>query len=253
LSRQAGAESRAVSCNRMSTYNIRTTSWPIWILTLFITLAAFGFLLSVTGIDNIAVTLILMIGFVLASHYFQKFTSRGQVYISLTKTTIEIKYIKQSLFSRKPDRVIALTDVESYKYQPDRNFDLFKLTLKDQTELYFYHYTGFSGDDFRKLVLEFPKLVTDYNSHTQKFSKGESIKENKKLTIIQREKTLFEGSTGLLLAGVAIIFIGVFTYLLITNKVTNVSAGSGLLASISGAIFFLGQFFKYRTKEKAKP
>lgn len=235
----------------MNTYNIRTTSWPIWILTLVITLAAFGFLLSAIGIEKVAVTLVFIILCVFASFYFQRFTSRGQVQISITKTTIEIKYLKQSLFSKKSDRVISLTDIESYKYQPDRNFDLFKLTLKYQTELYFYHYSGFSNDDFQKLVIEFPKLVADYNSHKEKISVVDSTKENRNQTIIQREKTLFEGSSGLLLAGIAIIFIGVFIYLLITNKVRNVSAGFGLVASISGAIFFLSQFFKYRKKGKA--
>ena len=233
----------------MTTYNIRTTSWPIWILTLFITLGVFGIFIWLTGMDNIAVTMGLMLGFALASFYFQRFTSRGEVQISITKTNIEIKYLKQPILSNKPDRVISLTDIESYKYQPDKNFDLFKLTLKDQTELYFYHYSSFTGDDFAKLVIDFPKLAATYNRHKEKITFDKTTKEHHKQTGVIREKTIFEGKTGLFLAGIAIFFITIFIYLMATNQVKASSGGVGLVASISGATFFLGQYFKYRNKK----
>ena len=190
-----------------------------------------------------------MIGFAFASFYFQRFTSRGQVQISITDTNIEIKYLKQPILSNKPDRVISLTDIDSYKYQPDRNFDLFKLTLKDQTELHFYHYSSYTGDDFEKLVIDFPKLAATYNRHKEKITFDKTTKEQHKPTGITREKTIFEGKTGLFLAGVAIVFITIFIYLMAKNQVNASSGGFGLLASISGATFFLGQYFKYRNKK----
>jgi general stress protein CsbA len=232
----------------MTIYNIRTTSWPIWILTLLVTLIAGVFLVSATGTKNHLIVIILIFITLFASLYLQQFTSRGQVQISIAGSTIGIKYLTQSIFSKKTDQTILLNNIESYKYQPDKNFDLFKLTLKDQTEIRIWHYTGFAGDDFGKLVLDFPKIVTNYNSHQENTSAVSTAGENKQ-TGIKREKTLFEGKIGLLLAGFAIFLIIMFIYLMITNKLRGSSGPFGLLASVSGAIFFLNQFFKYRKNE----
>jgi len=197
--------------------------------------------------DPLVFILILMILF--SSFYFQQFTSRGEVQISISNTSIQIKYLKQPLLSNKVDQNILFNNIESYKYQPDKNFDLFKLTLKDKTELYFYHYSSFVEDDFQKLVLDFPKLAAEYNNHKENISHANATKENNEEIGIKREKTLFEGTTGLLLAGLAIIFIIMFIYLMATKQLKGSSGGFGLLASTSGAIFFLGQYFKYRNKE----
>ena len=234
----------------MTTYNIRTTSWPVWILTLIVSLIVGGFLIAAMGIRNYSIVMILMIIILFTSFYLQRFTSRGQVQILMTDTTFQIKYLNQSIFSKESDRNITLSNIESYKYQPDRNFDLFKLTLKDKNEIHIWHYSGFADDDFEKLILEFPNITLDYNNHKENISTNKSASEETKLVKIKREKTLYEGKIGLFLAGLAIIFIALFIYLIATNKLKNSSGIFGLLASISGAIFFLGQFFKYRKEEK---
>ena len=67
--------------------------------------------------------------------YIQRFISRAEVEVSLTNNNISIKWVKQFIFHNRADREIPFHEIESYKYQEDRNFDLFKLTLKDGVEI----------------------------------------------------------------------------------------------------------------------
>lgn len=236
----------------MVTYNIRTTAWPIWILTMFGTLATGGILIAMAGIKNEGIALVIMLGPALASFYLQRFTSRGELEISITDTSIILKYLKQSFLSNKPDRIISFNDIDSYKYQPDRNFDMFKLTLRDEVEIRIWHYTGLSSDDFEKLVTDFPEIVANHNERAENISSNstQTGAATSKPFEIKREKALFEGRAGFVLAVLAMIFIVAFIYLLVTKKITSASAGFGLLASISGAVFFLMQFFQYRKKQQ---
>lgn len=94
----------------MTTYNIRTTSWPLWILTLMVSLIAGGFLIAAT------------------------------------------------------------------------------------------HYTGFTDDDFEKLILEFPKITLDYTNQKENISTNNTAYKEAKLVDIKREKTLYEGKTGLFIS-----------------------------------------------------
>jgi len=212
------------------------------------TIIVFGFILRATGITNSAGIIVTVITAVIASFYFQQFTSKGQVQLLISDTTIEVKYVRQSLFQKKNDRAFTFADIESYKYQPDKNFDLFKLTLRDHSTIYLYHDTTFADDDFEKLITDFPKLATDYNKKSEKVQSYTSD-EKKQSVVIKREKTLFEGTTGLILAVFATIFIAVFIFLIIANKIKQSSGIFGLFASISGATFFLSQFLRYRGKE----
>jgi hypothetical protein len=218
---------------------------------MFATLIIGGLLIAATGIKNEALVIVLLFGVMIGGSYLQRFTSRGEVEISITDETIIIKYLKQSFLSSNTDQIISFNDIESYKYQPDRNFDMFKLTVRNQDEIRFWHYTGFADDDFQKLVTDFPKIVSDYNKHEENILVNNALTSAEtKPVVIKREKTLFEGKAGLILAVLAMIFIVTFIYLLITNKIAGASAAFGLLASISGAVFFLTQFFKYRKNQQ---
>jgi hypothetical protein len=115
------------------------------------------------------------VAFCLQSSSFQKATlfqlflsySTALVEITLTKNDVSIRWLSQYIFHHYPDRTILFSDIESYKYQPDNNFDLFKLTMKDGSEIKLWHFALTFKDDFDKLTMDFPQLVNSFNKRVK--------------------------------------------------------------------------------------
>lgn len=228
----------------MTTYKIRTTSLLIWLATLLSILLGIPLLLSsLIPKNNTAILFTVGMLFLLVN-YLQRFTSRGELEISFMEGMVSIKWLKQFIFHNAPDKKILLNEIESYKYQPDRNFDLFKLTLKDGTEIIIWHSNFFSKDDFKNLVSDFPKII-DQNKHDRNIPESNSIQN------IKKEKTIYETQNGIILAIFAAACIIIFTYMILANKLRHTYDFFPILGAISGSAYFLSQVIKYR-KQKRK-
>jgi hypothetical protein len=194
------------------------------------------------------------IGLMAFALFIQRYISRAEVQIKLSDDTLAIRWLKQFIFHKRSDMEISLTDIESYKYQEDTNFDLFKLTLKDGTELKFWHFTFTRGDDFEKLIFDFPSKVSRHNKKIERKSdKTDTSKMPEKAeTIIKKEKTIFENAYAPFLAGFAILLLITVPLVLFmkpTGKSSNPFIG---LAGMFGGLLFLIQYFKYRKKNKTE-
>lgn len=200
---------------------------------------AFKFLPKDNTLAIIAVVLIMVLAF-----FLQRFISLGIVIVNLTDKEISINWIKQYIFHNRPNRQIPLSDIDSYKYQPDQNFDLFKLTLKDGSEIRLWHFTFTSGDDFHKLAENFSQIVVKSNKERKKEFKSEELDQAG--VEIKREKTIFESEFAPFLAAFAILMIIAVPLILYFKPAETSKNSFALLAPMAGAIFFLIQFYKYR-------
>jgi hypothetical protein len=236
----------------MTTYRIKTTEWKIWIPTLMVTMfggaiIAIKFLPKGDTISIISAILIMVLAF-----FSSAFTSTAFVEVTLTKNDISIRWLSQYIFHHYPDRTILFSDIESYKYQPDNNFDLLKLSMKDGSEIKLWHFSLTFKDDFDKLVIDFPQFVNNFNKRvTQKprsqadisYTVNESMK-------IKRAATIYEGDGAIFIAIFAIIVIIAAPLILYFNPGDRQTNPFVILVPMAGAIFFLTQFYKHRKKNK---
>lgn len=180
--------------------------------------------------------------------YVQRFISKAKVIINLTKEIVSIDWKQQFIFHKRPNRTIQWDEIKSYKYQEDRNFDLFRITLLDGTELNFWHST-FTKDDFDILVYSFPEYVKKHNNKkNESQSNGANIYHAQK---IEREKTIFENAASPFFVFLAIFFIVAISAIMILKKDKSDNPFLGL-AALSGAIFYLAKYLQYRKKEADK-
>ena len=238
----------------MTTYRIKTTDWKIWIPTLIVTmfggaLLAIKFLPKGDSFSIISVIFIMLLAF-----FLQRYTSTALVEVTLTKHDISVRWLSQYIFHHYPDRTIQFSDIESYKYQPDNNFDLLKLSMKDGSEIKLWHFSLTFKDDFDKLVIDFPQLVNNFNKRvTHKAQSQADIlsTDNEPLTI-KRAATIYEGDGAIFIAIFAVFVIIAVPLILFFNPDDRQKNPFVLLAPMAGAIFFLTQFYKHQKKIKVK-
>lgn len=196
------------------------------------------------------ISIISVIFILLLTFFLQRFTSTALVEVALTKNDVSIRWLSQYIFHHYPDKTILFSDIESYKYQPDNNFDLFKLTLKEGSEIKLWHFVLTFKDDFDKLIMNFPQLVKSFNKRvTQKsYSHNEiSHAENKPLTI-KRAATIYEGEGAVFIAIFAVIVVIAVPLILYFSPKDRLKNPFIALAPMAGAVFFLTQFYMYRKK-----
>lgn len=212
-------------------------------------LLAIEFLPKGDTISIISVILILLLAF-----FLQRFTSTALVEVTLTKNDISIRWLSQYIFHKYPDRTILLSDIETYKYQPDNNFDLFKLTMKDGSEIKLWHFALTFRDDFDKLVIDFPQLVSRFNKRVtaKTHSQPDIPQTHNEPQTIRRAATIYESGGAIFIAAFAVVVIIAVPLILYFNPSDRQKNPFVLLAPMTGAIFFLTQFFRYRKNNKAK-
>lgn len=231
----------------MTTYKIKTTSWVLWILTPLIIVPTGAQLLHVfiyPILPNASVVFVL-IPMVLAL-YIERFISKGEVIIKLSENSISIEWIKQYISHNRPNIDIPFAEIENYKIQPDRNFDLFQVDHENGYEfrLWKSHILLDTIDDFDRLVKDFPSVANTFNRRNETNSSNDESHEKME---IKRAKTIFETNYAPLLAGFGILIVIVTPIILLTSHSKN---SLGLLAAAGGASYFLFQFYIYRTKNK---
>ena len=221
----------------MENFKIRASSWVIFIVTLLTVIfvgSALGIALFATkGNQPVAIAMaVVVIG---SAFYATRFTARAMTEWTITKSEIQLKWLDQFIFHNRPDLKINWSDIQEYKYQPDRNFDLFKLKLTDGKVIKLWHNTSTTNDDFQKFVATFEKQVQSYNQKDTDISNG-----------IKRAKTIYETKLGLALAvfaGLCLVGIPILIAVL-PHKLRINWAGLGV--GYAGALFFILQVFAHR-------
>lgn len=226
----------------METFQIKASSWVIYILTL-LTIIIGG---SITGIaflptkgnPPIAITMtVILIG---GAFYATRFTARAKTEWTITETEIQVRWLNQFIFHNKPDITFKWSDIDEYKYQPDRNFDLFKLKLADRRIIKIWHNTSTTNDDFQKFIDFFERRVQAYNSKDVDASNN-----------IKRAKTIYETKLGLTLAifaGLCLVAVPILIVVLPQKSKIN---WAGLGVGYAGGLFFIFQVIAYRKKKSS--
>ena len=121
----------------MKSFRIISTSWVLAILSmLFITFSGVFLLIKFLP-NNSNISIIAALSLIGVGLYLQRFISTAKIEIALTQDYLTIKWLKQYLFHKEPDRKIFFDEIKSYKYEEDQNFDLFQIILVNDTELNF--------------------------------------------------------------------------------------------------------------------
>jgi hypothetical protein len=223
----------------MHTFHFKASSWILFVLT-FITVLFTGiyfmFLLPHQEGNPAIIVLLFFTVFGLAL-LAAKFVSQVETKWTLTDTEIKLEWIGQFLFQNRPSLKINWSDIEEYKFQPDRNFDLLSLRLKDGIKIRLWHSTFLTKDDFERFIRYFEKEVGKYNSA---ISLG--------LSDIKRSKNIYETKAGMWFAiFVAFWMIAIPILYLFPHKGKINWAGLGI--GYSGGIYYILQVLAHRKKK----
>lgn len=227
----------------MKKYKIKQTSPLLWVISLLLTIFIGGGIiiaLAAYGIfpkGQLILFAITFIPIVIAAFYIPRYTSTVEIQIIIDENGIEKNWLNQFVFCNQPDLKIKWTENNDFVFEPDRQFDKFKITLKNGVKIKFYHNNDHVGnDDFISFLIDFENKVKELNN-------------DQDLSIdIKRGKTIYETVWGLILAGFAIamlIGIPILLFAFPTSKTPNY----GLIGmSYVGALFFLIQVIIHRQK-----
>lgn len=175
--------------------------------------------------------------------YLPRHTATADIEITLDDEGIKRKWLRQFILHNKSDIGFKWNEIADYVFQPDRQFDQFKLNLKDGTKFKFYHNNDHdSKDDFQQFLSDFIKCVEQLNN-------ADDDKKND----IKLGKTIYETTWGLVLAVFTLIMlIGLpIMLLLLPHKVTPKSSNYFMLfASYIGGIYYVIQVYIHRKRRK---
>ena len=172
--------------------------------------------------------------------YATRFTARAMTEWTITESEIQLRWLNQFIFHNKPDLNISWAEIQEYKYQPDKNFDLFKIKMIDGTVIKLWHNTSTTNDDFKRFIDAFERQV---QFHNQRYTVATND--------IKRGKTIYETKIGLALAVIAalcLIAIPILIFVLPNKSKIN---WAGLGVAYAGGLFFIFQVLAYRRKKSS--
>jgi hypothetical protein len=172
--------------------------------------------------------------------FLPKYTATADIEIYLDNLGLTRIWIRQFIFHNKINDELQWNEIEDYVFQPDRQFDQFKLHLKDGRKFKFYHNNDHDGKD------DFQKFLTDFSEKIEQYNNADSNKKND----IRLGKTIYETGWGLILAvfGIVIIIgLPVLIFLMPIKKNANYAM---LAFSYIGAIYFIIQVYVHRKRRK---
>lgn len=173
--------------------------------------------------------------------YLPRYTATADIEILIDNDGIKRKWLRHFILHSNEDNEYKWTEIADYVFQPDRQFDQFKLHLKDGTMFKFYHNNDHDNkDDFRKFLSHFIERVEQINT-------VDSDKQND----IKLGKTIYETFWGLILALLAAIMIIGVPILLFTFPTKKTPNYAMLGVAYIGAIYFVVQVYIHRKRRKA--
>lgn len=168
-----------------------------------------------------------------------RYTATVDIELTIDEEGLKKKWLKQFIFSNKPDLDIKWTEIQDYVFEPDRQFDKFKMTLKDGSKFKFFHNNDYNDkDDFLQFLQDFEHKVTKLNT------------DNNKINDIKRGKTIYETNWGLLLAAFLILMIIAVPIMFVFFPTKNTPNYAAIGASYVGAIYYLFQVYIHRRQNK---
>jgi len=142
----------------MSVFKIKAPSRFIYELAfLAITFSGIflGFYLGKTDGNDVYIFIVTLVGLPLVI-FIPDLLSTAMSEWTFTEYGIHIKWLSRFLFNSKNDINIKWQDIQEYKYEPNRYFDLFRIKLGDQTIIKFWH-SNYAIDDFHAFIYLFRK------------------------------------------------------------------------------------------------
>jgi hypothetical protein len=227
----------------MDIFKIKATSLLIYsISSTFIALSgmSIGVYMAITNANDVYFFILILFGLA-ALVFIPDLLSKASTEWSITEKEIKIKWLTQFLFHKIQDQTIMWENIEEYKFQPQRRFSFFKLKLRDNTRLKYWHSNTAVDDDFDEFLINFQKQVLQFNNE------GINI-----LHAIKRSKTIYETTGGLALALILTLFMISFPILFVHLKPHRVD-WIYIIAAYSGGIYFTSQVIAFRLKKKQQP
>jgi len=176
----------------------------------------------------------------LAAFYLPRYTATADIEIIIDNDGIKRKWLRQFILHNREDNEYKWTEIADYVFQPDRQFDQFKLHLNDGTKFIFYHNNDHdSKDDFRKFLTNFVERVEQIND-------ADIDKRND----IKLGKTIYETFWGLLLALLAVLMIVGIPIMLLALPTKKTPNYAMLGVAYIGAIYFVVQVYIHRKRRK---
>ena len=228
------------------TYNIKQTSVFLWIFSLIAsTFAGTGLMILIikaTGLipkDQPIFIIVLVVPIIFFAFKVPNYTATVDIELTIDNKGLKKKWLRQFLFQNRPDSNINWIEIKDFVFEPDRQFDKFKLTLKDGTKFKFHHNKDHDNkDDFQKFRLDFENKIAKINS------------DKDKTNDIKRGKTIYENVWGLVLAVIGIIMLIAIIVILLFFPVKKVTNYSMLGAYAIGTVYFIFQVYDHRKKNK---
>lgn len=223
----------------MKIYRFRVVSRILW-LSFFTSGILTGTILLIYFHKKQSVILFLTI--VISIFYSVKFLIKTKAYtdveVYLTDLAIECNWARPFLFQSKENSYIEWSTIKSYTFEPQQRFDLFKIkTHSGQTIRLSHDKESNQRDDFKIFLRDFKQKVKGIN------------KEQSNFTTIQKGKTIYETSFGIITAYIFLISLPYILYLSFTNE--NKNPGS-LIFSISSGLYFVLQVYNHRKRKKSR-
>lgn len=228
------------------TYNIKQTSVFLWIFSLMASIfAGIGLMILIikaTGFipkDQPIFIIALVAPIIFFAFKVPNFTAAVDIELTIDNEGIKKKWLRKFLFQNRPDSSIYWTEIMDFVFEPDRQFDKFKITLKDGTKFKFHHNTDHDNkDDFQQFRLDFEKKIAKINS------------DKDQTNDIKRGKTIYETVWGLILAVIGIIMLISIIVIFIFFPIRKTTNYAMLGASAIGTIYFIFQVYDHRKKNK---
>ena len=149
----------------MNTYRIKASSWVIYIIT-FTSIPISGTILGKILIpeknNNIAI-LILFVILLAISILVTRSAGIATTNWAITSRDIQIKWVNQFIFHKRPDLTISWNDIKGYTIRQEKSFVLFKLILKNGTVFRLWHDYLIAKDDFEEFIICFLERVEAHN------------------------------------------------------------------------------------------
>lgn len=227
----------------MQTFQLSTTSRLHY--TLILLTGIFSSPVFVIGLvpkdTNYFIIMVIIVGLSFFAFWLAKKYSKQLLELSISQEYLRIDWMKLPLFSNKQNRQIAWTEIDNYVYQTEKDFNLFKLTLKDGKKLKF------------SIAHDFEHLESFHEFFQCFLSKIDALQEQQttgNAITIKQGKTFYETPVGIglafLLGGMIVVAI---IFALLNQDKRPVKWGK-LIGCIFACLFYIQLVWSHNRKKK---
>jgi len=198
-------------------------------------------LLIPLGIIGQIILGILAIVIVFASFFIiPKYLAKAILDIYVDTEGFQFDWVKSYWGSKsKQLQRVSVDELKSYKYESSYNFSTLKLRLRSGGRIKLHRWYNDSNDDFDKFMTHFKRIIESYN------------KKKSTATVIEKEKSIMENRSFLIVIGLVIGLIFIATILLLIFKeVSNIKGIIPILIVLGPLIWVIIQIVKGLQKAK---